>query len=165
MLEKAVKADYEAVCSLYREACEGMEQDGLDLWHWGEYPSAEIVEEDIRRGEMYVVRGEKGLLGCVCVNRTGDPEYAAVPWQFEGEAGLFHRIAVSRAAQGQGLAGRMLTEVEDILRGMGCTVLRGDVSAANHKALKLYARMGMTRPGSFNPEWGNGMFYALEMKL
>lgn len=153
MLEKATMADFVEACTVYRDACENMEREGLDLWHWGMYPTAEIVEEDIRQGWLHLWREDETVLGVVCINRLQAEEYASIPWAYEGEAGLFHRIAVSPKAQGKGLAREMLACVEDILRAQGCTVLRGDVSCHNAKALRLYAKTGLRQAGKFHTDW------------
>ncbi len=165
MLEKATMADFMEACEVYRAACENMEREGLDLWHWGVYPTAEIVEQDIRRGWLYLWREDETVLGVVCINRLQAEEYASIPWAYEGEVGLFHRIAVSPKAQGKGLAQKMLACVEDILRAQSCTVLRGDVYSGNPKALRLYDRMGMRQAGQFRDQWCPEPFVALEKAL
>ena len=164
-LIQAAEADIPALCSVYRAACENMEAEGLDLWHWGEYPNENIVREDVRQGWLYLCREGADVLGCVCVNQIQADEYAAIPWQFDGQAGLFHRIAISPLAQGKGLARRMLSAVEDILRTQGCTVLRGDVYSLNHKALRLYARFGMRQAGKFRDQFCPEPFIAIEKEL
>lgn len=165
MLTKATAADLPAICSVYRAACENMEAEGLDLWHWGVYPNEAIVREDVEKGWLYVCREGEAVLGCVCVNQVQAEEYASIPWQYEGHVGLFHRIAVSPLAQGRGLARLMLRDVEDILRAQGCTVLRGDVYSGNAKALRLYDRMGMRHAGQFRDKWCPDPFFALEKRL
>lgn len=153
MLEKATMADFVEACTVYRDACENMEREGLHLWHWGVYPTAEIVEEDIRQGWLYLWREKGVILGCIALNGLGDPAYAVVPWQCAGKVGFFHRVAVSPKAQGKGIARRMMEDAQRILREQGCTVLRGDVSCHNAKALRLYAKTGLRQAGKFHTDW------------
>ena len=165
-LTRAIEADIPAVCGFYRAVCEAMERGGLDMWHWGEYPSEAIVTADVRKGDLYLYREEERILGCVAINREQDEDYASLPWREEGEAGLFHRLAVAPDMQGRHLAGEMLTQVEEILRAQGCAVLRGDVYGGNAKALRLYERMGLRKVGAFRQEWGwEYPFYGLEKRL
>ena len=165
-LTKATPADLPAVCAFYRAVCEAMERGGLDMWHWGEYPSEAIVTADVRKGDLYLYREEERILGCVAINREQDEDYASLPWREEGEAGLFHRLAVAPDMQGRHLAGEMLTQVEEILRAQGCAVLRGDVYGGNAKALRLYERMGLRKVGAFRQDWGwEYPFYGLEKRL
>lgn len=165
MLEKATMADFAELCRLYEAVCGAMEATGLRQWHWGRYPAPQDVEEDLRQGWLYVYREEGEILCAMAVNQEQDPLYADIPWRYAGTPGLFHRVAVSPAAQGKGLARRALHEVEDILRAQGCTVLRGDTFSLNRNALRLYERLGMEKAGELHFAGFAEPFIALEKKL
>ena len=167
MLRQAKAADYAIACDIYRAACEGMERAGLDLWHWGQYPSAEIVEEDVREGWLYLWEEEGEILGCIALNHLGDPAYEQITWQHEGKVGFFHRVAVSPLSQGKGIARRMMQNAQQILRDQGYTVMRGDVSRHNLKAIALYTKSGFCQVGKFHADWCEApdVAWGLEMEL
>ena len=50
MLEIARMEDLEAICALYESTCAQMQAAGLNQWSWGEYPSRDIVREDLEAG-------------------------------------------------------------------------------------------------------------------
>ena len=167
MLRIATPSDLESVCELYRAACEAMEQSGLDFWHWSDYPSETIIAHDIEQGWCYLWEEGGAILGAVCVNESQPADHAGIPWSYPGKAGHFQRVAVAPQSQGQGIARKMLTAVEDVLRARGCAVIHGDVFFRNERALRLYDRLGMRHAGSFPVNWSAlpGYAIALEKQL
>lgn len=167
MLRPAVTADLEAVCALYRSTCEAMAQSGLDLWHWGDYPNEAIITRDIANGWCFLWEEEGAILGAVCVNESQPADHAGILWLYPGKPGHFQRVAVAPSAQGRGIARKMLTAAEDVLRARGCAVIHGDVFSLNERALHLYDRLGMRRAGTFPVNWSAlpGHAIALEKQL
>ncbi len=149
MLEKARKTDAAAICTLYQKVCGQMHAQGLKQWDWGEYPSEDIVQEDLAEGHLYVARTETGEPWCaVAVDTCQEEQYQAVPWLFGVHPGCFHRFAIDPDQQGKGMSRALLTEIEELLRGMGCDCLRCDTRMDNHRALHLYESIGMRRVGA-----------------
>lgn len=167
MLRLATSADLQAVCALYCAACEAMAQSSLDIWHWGEYPSEAIITRDIDNGWCYLWEEDGAMLGAVCVNETQPADHAGIAWLYPGRAGHFQRVAVAPLAQGRGIARKMLSATEDVLRSRGCQVIHGDVFSRNERALRLYARLGMRHAGTFPVDWSDtpGHAIALEKQL
>ena len=164
-LEKARTSDFEALKELYRLAAEAMEAAGLRQWHWGEYPSEELLRGDLRKEQLYVVREEGAPVLAVALTRETEPEYEAVNWLYGADPGSIHRFAVLPAAQGRGLAASVLPEIEDILRGMGCDSLHFDTNEHNTRALALYRRMGLRTAGWVRFEGTEGRFPCFEKPL
>ena len=167
MLVKATEKDFTPVCDLYQAVCADMLAHGLHQWRWGGYPSADMVQEDIEAGTLYVVREGEELLCAVCVIAADDREHSGINWLFGGKIGMFHRLAIAPAAQGKGLGKKVLADVIDLLRGMGCDCLRCDTFCENHRALALYRSLGMRDAGEVYYEgYGDGKaFPALELPL
>ena len=146
-LEQAQPEDLQEILTLYQEVVASMRARGLYQWTWGEYPSEPLLTNDIAVGQLYILRQSGLILASVCINREQDERYAPIQWQYPGEAGCFHRLAVSPKAQGQGLGRRMFRAVEDVLISWGCDCLRFDTWSPNAKALALYDSMGTRRAG------------------
>ena len=164
-LNRAVQADYEAVCELYQAVVAAMRAGGLDQWTWGEYPAADIIADDIAKGQMYVARDGDRIVSAVCINREQDDEYAALNWHYGVNPGLFHRLAIAPDCQGRGYGRAVLSEVCRILREMGCDALRCDTYSHNTAALRLYDRFGMRRAEEFLFPWKPDPFVPFEMML
>lgn len=167
LLTKATQDDFSAVCALYETACQHMLAKGNHQWCWGGYPNSSLVQADLDAQTLYVVRQEGEIVCAVCIVDEDDREHAQVNWLFGGKVGMFHRLAVSPAAQGKGLGRQVMAEVIDILRGLGCSCLRCDTFCENIPALNLYRSLGMRDAGEvFYPGEGDDKpFPALEMPL
>ena len=146
MLEIARMEDLEAICALYESTCAQMQ--GLNQWSWGEYPSRDIVREDLEAGRLYVARQGGAPICAVAIDQEQEEQYARVDWLFGTRPGSFHRFAVAGELRGQGLGRKVLGEIIQILQGMGCDSLRCDTSAENAAALHLYESQGMRRAGA-----------------
>lgn len=164
-LTRAVQDDFDPVCTLYQAVVDAMRAGGLDQWTWGVYPAADIIAEDIRKGEMYIARDGGRLVCAVCINREQDGEYAALNWHYGVKPGLFHRLAIAPDCQGHGYGRKALGEVCRILREMGCDALRCDTYSHNTAALRLYDRFGMRRAEEFRFPWKDDPFVPFEMML
>jgi len=71
------------------------------------------------------------LLGACLVLRRAD-----------SRAARLYSIAISSAARGQGLGGKLLHRAEALARAEGCLSMRLEVSAGNHVAIGLYQKRG-----------------------
>ena len=166
MLERAVMKDLEAVISHYHRVADAMEASGLKQWHWGVYPREDILEEDIRKGTLWLLKEDGKLLASVSLQTVPDPEYADVNWLYGLRPGLFHRLAAAPDLQGRGLGSRVLDEAEEIFRNMGCDCLRCDTNSLNERANRLYVSRGMRRCGTV--AWDHGVkapFWCYEKPL
>ena len=147
LLTKATQSDFTAVCALYEAVSADMLAQGNHQWHWGQYPTADMVQEDINAQSLYVVREDEEILCAVCVIDENDHDHDNVNWLFGGKVGMFHRLAISPKAQGKGLGRKVMEEIIELLRAMGCDCLRCDTFCDNHKALRLYRSFGMRDAG------------------
>lgn len=169
MLTIAEQKDLQQVIDLYHKVADTMEAGGLDQWHWGIYPRADILEEDVKLRRMWVEKDNGKIVACVMIDTDIDEVYQSVSWLYGVRPGLFHRLAVLPGYQGQGLGNQVLDEVESILRARGCDSLRCDTNASNARAIHVYEHRGMRRCGQIT--WiGHAMvsdkrFFCFEKRL
>ena len=142
-LIKAAAGDLPELLDLYERVSDEMEKNGLRQWHWGVYPTEEMIRDDVEQGLMYIQRTDGAIAGAVAVfNGIDEPEYASVPWTGGVNPGYFHRLAVDPSMQGKGIAGGMLDDIQQILRSAGCDSVRCDTNDKNTRARRLYEKMG-----------------------
>ena len=123
-----------------------MEENGLRQWHWGLYPTEEMIREDVRKGEMYILPGNAGTIDAAVVVTAGqEPEYEALDWSCGIRPGMIHRLGVDPVLQGHGLAGLVLDDAQKLLRAAGCDCVRCDTAVDNRNAIRLYEKMGFRR--------------------
>ena len=147
-LIRAAEGDLQELLNLYERVAAEMEKSGLLQWHWGVYPTEEMIRDDVAQGLMYIQRIDGVIAGAVAVfNGVDEPEYAEVPWTCGVNPGYFHRLAVDPAMQGMGIAGGILDDVQQILRGQGCDSVRCDTNDKNARARRLYEKMGFSACG------------------
>ncbi len=167
LLTKALQSDHAQLCTLYETVTNDMRAHGNNQWKWGQYPNPELIQADLNADSLYIVREGDEILCAVCVIDEDDREHDTASWLFGGKVGMFHRLAISPKAQGKGLGRKVMGEVIDLLRQMGCDTLRCDTFCDNEKALNLYRSLGMRDSGDVYYEGeGDGKNYpALELPL
>ena len=82
-LEKAVMADRDAIVKLIHAVVKHLNSIGIPQWD-EVYPCAANVDEDLRKGELYVVRANQSIAGIVTLNREYWPEYDTGSWSYTG---------------------------------------------------------------------------------
>ena len=118
-LFKAAAEDLQEIFSLYQRVTAAMEEDGLDCWKWGYYPSEEMVREDLDKGRLWIQRADKTLVAAVAVMTEQKQEYEKKEWTCGIRPGNFARLAVNPSVQGAGWGGGVLDDVQQILRRQG----------------------------------------------
>ena len=155
-LIRAAEQELEELIAFYRFAAERMEANGLHQWHWGLYPSGDMIREDIEKGDLYILREDGKLAAAVVLMAGQEEEYNALQWSCGVHPGIFHRLAVHPSVQGTGLGSRVVEDVMRILRGFGCDCVRCDTSEANRRAIRLYEKLGFRRCGTMRwSEWSD----------
>ena len=74
-LIRAAESDYEEVLALYRRAADLMQREGSTQWHWGVYPTDEMILEDIRMGRQYIQRADGVIAAVVSITDQSEPEF------------------------------------------------------------------------------------------
>ena len=114
-LRKATLADGPAVVALYREAQAFLAAQGIDQWQDG-YPNEETFQEDVARGESWLLEDEGQVVATACLGLGREPTYDIIyegAWGTEApEYAFLHRIAVSGACKGKGAPSWFFQELE-----------------------------------------------------
>ncbi len=107
-IRKAAAADIENILSVYDSARGFMRLTG-NMTQWtGGYPSREVAEADISKESLYVCEEGGELLAVFYYAVEEDPTYRVIydgAWLNDEPYAVIHRIAVSDAARGKGVAG------------------------------------------------------------
>ena len=154
------------VYALYREAIEAMRARGLYQWEWGRYPNEAVLSEDVTLSRLYRVDDETGALGAVFAVCVGQgEEYDQVPWQYGVNPVCLHRLAVSPAMAGKGMAKAAVAFTKAEGLRLGCDCFRVDTYGQNERALKLFSQSAVREAGTFR--WPNfpDAFHCFEAPL
>jgi hypothetical protein len=94
---RSVPGDIDRIMQIYDTAREYMIKNGNPTQWSGGYPKRSMIEDDIKRGESFVVVDERGVIHGVFAFILGeDPTYAHIEggkWLRGGPYGTIHRIA------------------------------------------------------------------------
>jgi len=161
--------DVPEVLRVVRACAARMLSMGIDQWD-EVYPDAAMLTADAAAGNLFVIReigknGERGAcLGLITLDENQDPAYADVAWEYAGARILVvHRLSVDPAAQGRGLAKRLMAFAEDKASKEGYEVIRLDAFTQNPAAQGLYAKRGYRQAGTVRLR--KGLFTCFEKQL
>ena len=95
-IRNAKQEDLERIQEIYAIAREFMAQNG-NPDQWGSnYPPQSCLEQDILRGELFVLENQSRICGVFYFSVTEDPTYAEIfggSWRSDSPYGVIHRIA------------------------------------------------------------------------
>ena len=137
-IELATKEDAGAIFALYRSLL----REPYSTWD-EEYPSREIVDEDLADNDVLVLRLAEGGIGAAIVVEKGEEFEADVPWYPDVTRWCaLGRLGVAHGMQGRVVARRMLSEAMAHAKAQGYEAVRFLVGAHNVPALRSYATLG-----------------------
>lgn len=160
-IRHANEADLPKITALYDAAKELLHERGIDQWQDG-YPNADSAAADIRSGGSYVLTDSAEVIGTAFIGFGTEPTYNNIhegAWNCKaGHYAFLHRVAVSTAHSGRGLAREFFRAAEGLCREQGVTVLRCDTHRQNLAMQKTLLRCGFAYCGIIYLEDGAERF-------
>ena len=147
---KSTPADLPVAWQIILDAKRMMSSTGRDQWT-EEYPSYEQIEADVASGDAYVICSDDGTpRAYACITAQPEPAYDSpgARWLSHCRYMVIHRIAVSAASRGKGLARMMLAHAEELCRRRGIGSIRIDTNHDNAEMLGLVGSLGYARCGT-----------------
>lgn len=143
MIEQARPEDLDRLLELYAGARAYMRRSGNPN-QWGEdYPARKILEQDLGRGNLYVIRRKGTICGAFVLALGEDPTYGRIDqgaWLRSGPYGTIHRLTGAEGERG------IFAECLAFCRRR-CPDLRADTHRDNHKMQQLLEQNGFRRCG------------------
>ena len=166
MIRLAKKAEIPEILAVTAACGKEMITRGIYQWN-AEYPSKEAFEEDIKRGELYVLYKGELLIGCIAISTLKDEVYKPVKWLTADRKHYYiHRVAVHPQYQGQGLARSLMNFAEGLAKINNITSIRLDTFSQNPRNQRFYEARGYTRLGNvYFPKQSEHPFYCYELVL
>lgn len=147
---KAVSEDIDDIMLTVRQARNYLKKHRVDQWQ-GEYPAEALLEQDIARGECYVLTYGGRVAGFFVLSTRPEPNYDDLTdgkWRSEESYCTLHRSAVMAQYRGSGLSRKMLGFVEELARQQGYFVLRADTHKHNKAMRNLLLDNGWSYRGN-----------------
>ena len=154
-IERAHKEDAKEIFALYHSLL----NDPFGTWS-EEYPSQELVEEDLKNSQVFVMRDKNRRIVSAIVNEESDEFVDLAPWYSDvTHWAQFGRLGVAQDMQGKGIARRMLTHAMEAAKSQGCEAVRFLVSAGNLPAQRSYAKLHFEVCGEADAWGGHWLCY------
>lgn len=136
-------------------------QEILALYHsmigtegctWSEdYPNEEILENDIRRQAIFIMKNEKDeIIGTISIDDDKEVDGLACWSDSLKPAAELARLAIKSAYQNQGLARLIIQRTMEELKKRKYKSVHFLVSKTNVRALRSYARLDFEKKGESN---------------
>lgn len=143
-IRKSTIQDLKAIEQLYAEAREFMKENGNPT-QWGDnYPSTDLIREDIESQVSYVCEKEGEIIATFFyMKRMDDPTYHVIEdgsWMSEEPYGVIHRITTKRGTKG--VASFCITHCYE-----ECGHLRMDTHENNIPMQHLLEKLGFEKCG------------------
>ena len=137
-IERADIDDLDEIFALYRSLID------MPYSTWSaDYPTKEIVEEDIRDHEILVMRNaEHKIIAAISLWHEFEFGDAAAWYTDVTRWGMLSRLGVSKDMQGRGIAKRMLVAAMEAAKNDGCEAVQFLVAKSNPIAQRAYAPIG-----------------------
>lgn len=166
MYKKANENESDKIFKLYKTCKKDLENKGILQWD-DNYPTQELLKENIKKGNLYKIVEENKLVGTFVLNTKVDEFWTKIDWQNNNFLGL-HLLAIKPKYQGKGFGKKVLNFCEEKVKEEGYKSIHLDVFSKNPAALKLYENNDYKKVGKlyfdFKPA-GNRIYYCFEKIL
>lgn len=161
---KAMATDQAQIWSILQQSIRRRKLDGSRQWQDG-YPNEAVVQQDIERGVGYVltIDGEPACYAAILIN--DEPAYQELKgtWLTNGDFVVLHRLAVSDAFIGRGLAQKMLGYAEELAVANRIFSVKVDTNFDNQPMLRIFEKLGYQYCGEVS--FRGGVRMAFEKSL
>lgn len=163
---KATVEDLPSIMETFIACTSEMRKHGIDQWDY-QYPEPATVLDDIRRGEVFVIKNHNRCLATVTIDDRQDKQYAKIGWKHRnGKVLVMHRLAVHPLAQGEGLGKLLCRFTEEFALDNGYSNIRLDAYSGNPVSNCLYLDLGYEKAEGHCYFHGNPKpFYCYEKDL
>ena len=149
-------SDIDRIMNILNDGRQALAALGIDQWQGG-YPYRHIVEDDVRRGDSYVVLDADGeIVATAMMGFSGERDYDLIKagtWltpSFSHDSCycVVHRVAVAHTCKGRGVASFLLENAERLTRARGCASVRIDTHPGNEPMRHLLKKLNYQECGT-----------------
>lgn len=149
-LRKASKQDLPYILKIKENVVPIMQKSGNTQWSEA-YPNGGKFKEDIEDRSLYVYEENGIIKGFAVVDNKHPYPYDDIPWELaRSDSRALHRMAVDPAFQGQGIASKMMKEIEDELVADGIKGIHTDTSLENERMQYQFEKNDYKFKGKLN---------------
>lgn len=166
IIKKALKQDLEQLLSIVKSCGQHLIEQGIFQWN-EEYPSKEILQNDIELQQIWKLEDENAIVGLIVLTEIEDSTYQNVKWLTKNQKNLYiHRLAVHPNFQGKGFAQKLMDFAERFALENRYNSIRLDTFSQNKRNQQFYAQRNYVKlEGVYFPNQSEFPFYCYEKVL
>ena len=166
MIRKATSSDLTYILNIIKNCTNHMIDNKIFQWNEN-YPSKEILKDDIKSNNLYLIEKNEKTIGCVMNSEKQSKVYKKVKWITENKKNLYvHRLAVDPKYQGKGYGIKLMDFVERNALKNNFISIRLDTFSKNKRNVKFYKKRGYIKiEDIYFPNQSIYPFYCLEKLL
>jgi predicted GNAT superfamily acetyltransferase len=148
ILRKAKESEIAEIWEIIGFAIEQRRLDGSSQWQDG-YPNLQSIQNDFEKGYAHVVELDGQVLAYGAIIFDVEPAYSEIEgqWLTEDKYVCVHRVAVSPAGKGKGMAVYFFKELEKIAEENEVYSIKVDTNYDNAAMLHILDKLGYTYCG------------------
>ena len=148
VLRKAVYSESPKIWEILQQAIEQRKNDGSDQWQNG-YPNEQTVHDDISKEYGFVLLDNNEIIAYAAIIFGEEPAYANIQgqWLSNDDCVVVHRVAVSNAVKGKGIATQLFKEIENLCLEKKVYSIKVDTNFDNLPMLKILDKLNYTYCG------------------
>jgi len=167
MKPEIVKAEEESLIEIMfilRECAAELISNGFSHWN-SAYPSFFTVRDDIKKGNLYMLKQNGGAIGVITLNNEQDPSYNQLTWKSSNHALIVNRLAIIPIFQNHGYAKMLMAFAEEFARKEGYKSIRLDTFAGNAKTVRFFEKCGFSKVGEVSLSKDLNIYACFEKEL
>lgn len=143
IFRKATDSDAGKIWQILQQAIERRRQDGSLQWQDG-YPNEDTVKEDIEKGVGFLLSELDTPVAYCALILNDEPAYDNIDgkWLTNGDFYVVHRVAVSTAASGKGLASEIFERLEQHSKENNIFSVKVDTNFDNPAMIRTLEKRG-----------------------
>ncbi|CAM3470745.1 GNAT family N-acetyltransferase [Elizabethkingia occulta] len=140
---QAEEKDKDIIWGILQQAIERRKNDGSNQWQDG-YPNLQTVENDIAKGQGYVLTLNDEVITYAALIFNDEPAYENIKgeWLTNGDFMVVHRVAVSDKAAGKGIVKKFFGTLDDFARSKKVYSIKVDTNFDNLAMLAILEKLG-----------------------
>jgi GNAT superfamily N-acetyltransferase len=145
---KATTLEISQIWVILQQAIIRRKNAGSQQWQDG-YPNENVIEQDVAKGNGYVLIDENKIIGYAAILFNDEPAYEHLKgnWLTNDDFVVVHRVAISDEYLGKSLAQKIFLYTEDIAIENHIFSIKVDTNFDNLAMLKILEKLGYTYCG------------------
>ncbi len=164
MVQQAKISEIPDILAITDSCRRHMDAQGIFQWT-DDYPSKAQFEIDIARKELYTLKLDNQLVGCIVLSTLMDKEYKEVTWLTPNDNNIYvHRLAIDPTHKGKGYAQELMDFGENYALTNGYASVRLDTFSQNERNQRFYEQRGYQKlQNIYFPKQSEYPFYCYEL--